>query len=126
MFDFPEMVPPRQAAAAARLVCAALGCEMLAACDTLGGLPAVRRLIRFLDGLRDDALSDRAVGRELNWLRSLLALEFVDDFESEEAARFFELDPASEQVAGLCQLHDVIHDLVARLPGSPAPAGAHA
>jgi hypothetical protein len=124
MFHFSKLVASRQAVAAARLVCAPLGSELLIACDTLGGPPAAERLGRFFDALRDEVLSEVAVRRELNWLRSLLALEFVCDLESEESARFAMLDPASDRVVVLCQLHDIVDELIARLPGNSAPVGA--
>ncbi len=126
MFHYPELVAQRQAAGATRLVCAALGPELLVACDTLGGPPAVGRISRFFDGLRDDALSETAIRRELDWLRALLAIEFVCDIESEESARVAMLDPASDQVAALCQLHDIIDNLIARALGNSTPGRAQA
>jgi len=52
--------------------------------------------------------------RKLSDLVDILMLENVDDFETEESARFAQIDPASPVVAEICLLADGLCAAIAR------------
>lgn len=96
----------------AELFCAVHGSDLLMAAELLGGPKAARRLLNFLSRLQNRVSWEKQIRKELCWIRSLLALECVDDLESEEAACFAMIDPASDVVSDLCILHDQLDELL--------------
>lgn len=80
--------------------------------ELFGGPKAARGLLDFLSCLQNRASSEKQIRKELCWIRSLLALEFVDNLESEEASCFAMIDPASDVVSDLCILHDQLDELL--------------
>lgn len=96
----------------AELFCAVHGSDLLMAAELLGGPKAARRLLNFLSRLQNRVSWEKQIRKELCRIRSLLALECVDDLESEEASCFAMIDPASDVVSDLCILHDQLDELL--------------
>lgn len=114
MFHDIKLAPrvPGPASTRLRVFCAALGTDLLAAAITLGGGSAERRVRDLFEGLQTATYSDRQIFSDLRWVLSLLALEGVDDLESLEAAHFTLLDPDSDEVMALCELHNTLKDFL--------------
>ena len=120
MFDFVAS-PSGDALTHVRIFLAALGAEVVRAACTLGGPGAEARALRLLERVRDGTPSIGQVRRELDWLWSLLTLARVDDLESVEAACFACLDPASDEVAALCELTEELAALFERIGAPKCP-----
>lgn len=77
---------------------------------------------RIAEDLSDASCLSRRCRRDLEALLDILALENVDDPDSEEAACFAALDPASPVVEEICLLTDGLRDLLDRANADHPPA----
>lgn len=82
------------------------------AAELLAGSRGARLATRIAENLSDAPCLSRRCRRELEDLLDILALENVDDPESEEAACFAALDPASPVVEDICLLTDGLRDVL--------------
>ncbi|MCB1358387.1 MAG: hypothetical protein KDK53_18500 [Maritimibacter sp.] len=76
----------------------------------LGGAKWFQRAARFCDTLSDGGSISRRLLAEGASLRDLLALRFLDDPFSDEAAMFAALDPADPAIEEICVVTDALDD----------------
>lgn len=85
---------------------------LLNAAALLGGPSAHRRCLRMLSVISQSDSLSQALKRELVWMHKLLTLEYVDDLESEETARFAMLDVLDPRVEEICLEADRLFELL--------------
>ena len=127
MFDnirFPDAESPRaDAPFAAVLTFVQKHREALQhAAELLAGRRGASLANRIAEDLSDASTLSRRCRRDLEDLLCILALENVDDFNREEAARFAAIDPASPVVKEICFLTDALRDVLEQADTDHRPA----
>jgi hypothetical protein len=92
------------------------------AAELLAGRRGAALAARIAEDLSDAPSLSRRCRRDLEDLLDILALENVDDPESEEAARFAALDPASSVVEEICLLTEGLRDILEQAGTDQSPA----
>ncbi|NDW01147.1 hypothetical protein [Salipiger sp. PrR002] len=87
---------------------------LIRAAELLAGRRGERLALEVADALAGAAPLARRDMRQLHALLDILALENVDDRDSEECARFALIDPASPIVEEICLLNDGLRDAIDR------------
>ncbi|WP_306131677.1 hypothetical protein [Roseivivax marinus] len=87
---------------------------LIHAAELLAGRRGERLALEVSDALAGAPPLTRRDMQQLNALLDILALENVDDLDSEECARFALIDPASPIVEEICLLTDGLRDAIDR------------
>ena len=92
------------------------------AAELLAGRRGAALANRIAEDLSDASTLNRRCRRDLEDLLDILALQNVDDPESEEAASFAAINPASPVVEEICLLTDALRDVLALADTDHRPA----